>query len=346
MILTGLLLLVSTSRAEPPQDPSDRPFTLSWEAALGAQWVAWVGDESAIARLDPIPTESVRIVQSALGIEITGPLNSYAALRVEEGLVHAGGLESAEALVGIQSSNRVFGAWVGRNDLEVSRDRDYEPEQLIHSVRPVLSRVTLPIHAGAAAVSAAWPERASLEAGVAYPSLTADAPYVRARVRLHPLGTMPEAQDGYAEGVRFQLGGAALWHPSPSLGTSLWTDADAELRWRWWMLSAGWIRFDGPQLSQELLAELGGRLFGVRRADLYAYGRVERATGLEDGEDARWLGAGRLCWRAAEGRVRVYTELTMSREQGTAPADGDVVVLDPSIERRNGTAALGLQLHW
>ena len=123
--------------------------------ALGAQALVYVGDASDVTRYDPVATETVRVVPAAVSVTVTRPLggvDAWAALRMEEGTVHAGGLEAAEARVGVTRGGWL-GAWVGRADLPLSFDREYEAEDLTFSVRPLLSRAVLPLHATGAGLT-------------------------------------------------------------------------------------------------------------------------------------------------------------------------------------------------
>lgn len=323
------------------------PFEIHAHASLGAQWLPWVGAEAAVARLDPVNAPGVRVVQSALELELEGPVGSWATFRVEEGVVHAGGLEAAEAALGFRTANGVASAWIGRDDLPVSLDRVYEPEALVHSTRLLVSRASLPLHVGGATTQLAWPERARLRGGVAYGSAAADAPYLWARAELHPLGAPPHRQDDAVEGFALQLAGGALRHASPSLGMGWLQSADAELRYGPWLLSGGWLRFAQAQDWREAWVELGGPIAPLPEGDLHLLLRGERVTGLELGEDARYLGAARLTWRAAEAHVRLYAETLLSRELGDGVVDGeDLPSLARGVERPNGTTAVGLQFTW
>jgi hypothetical protein len=317
-------------------------------AALGAQWVARVGDDSDLARYDAFPTAQVRGAQSALDAHFSGPAGAWGTVRVEEGIFHAGGLEAGEAWIGLRETGGWIGAWIGRNDLVVTRDRSREAEDLTFSVRPVVSRTLLPQHVDGAALDLAWPERVSARAGVAYATRNADAPTWYGRLSVHPLGPVPDREDARVDGFRFRLGAGGLRMDSEGLGRSTVLAGDLELRWGPVELAGEWVRHDlDDRRREELLAEAGAALFPVGGGDVHAQARVSRATGLVDGEDARWLPAGRVTWRGAASRVNVYVEALLSREQGRAAADDEaVVVLDDSIERANDSLALGALLRW
>ena len=53
-------------------------------ATLGAQWIGLVGEDAALARLDWIQLPGVRMAQSALEVEVSGPQGTFAEIRVEE----------------------------------------------------------------------------------------------------------------------------------------------------------------------------------------------------------------------------------------------------------------------
>lgn len=344
-----LLLLLPAAVAGEPHD-TDRLADWDFEvhATLGAQWVAWVGDDSDLARYDAFPTEQVRGAQSALDAHFFGPAGAYGTIRVEEGIFHAGGLEAGEAWLGLRQESGWIAAWVGRNDLVVTRDRSRESEDLVFSVRPLVSRTILPLHVDGAALDLAWPDRVSARAGVAYGTRNADAPTWYGRLAVHPLGPLPHRQDERVDGFVFQVAGAALRTDSEGLGRSTVLSSDVELRLGPAELAAEWVRHDlDEQRREELLAEAGSALFPLFDGDVHAQARVSRATGLADGEDARWLPAARVTWRSADARVNVYAEALLSREQGSAAdADEAVVVLDDSIERANDSVAVGALLRW
>jgi hypothetical protein len=317
-------------------------FQISGDAALGAQALPYVGDDADVTRLDPVATETVRVLPAAAALRLDGPDGFYGALRVEEGVVHAGGLEAAEARVGWRH------AWtdgsLGRDDVPLTRDRELEAEDLVFSVRPVLSRDLLPLHATGARAVATWPgERGSLAVGASWPALTSDAPWTWARLTVSPLGPLPEEQDARPGSPRIQLGGAIARMDSPTLGESVLLAGDLSVAWGRVFGDAGWIHaVDGPE---EWLAEAGVAIGPSQGPDVHVAARGERATGLEEGEDARWLASARVALRLHDRRVELYAEGLHSIEQGSATRPGeDVVVLNDSIERSNDLLAFGVLL--
>jgi len=325
------------------------PVEVEVEAALGAQWVPLVGGEAALVRQDWIQLPGARLAQSVLALEVAGPLHTHAELRIEEGVFHAGGLEAAEAILGWAEPTGHGGLWVGRGDLPVTPDRRIEAEDHALSVRPVVSRAALPLHAGGVGADVAWPERASLAGGLAYASATTDAPYRWARAELTPLGPPTSRQDLPEDGLTLHLGGAVLSRVSDTVSDVWLTSADGALRWGPLLLGGGWVRarIDGStsQELEEVLAELGLRGPSWSWGSLGLFTRGERATGLEAGEEARLLGTARLSWLDPDARLTVYVEGTLSREQA-APASEGVVDLGRGIERPNDTLALGGLLRW
>ena len=70
------------------------------------------------------------------------PTSTFAEIRVEEGIFHAGALEAGEALVGWSPRNELV-LWIGRTDVPVTLDRIREPEDDALSIRPVVSRISI-----------------------------------------------------------------------------------------------------------------------------------------------------------------------------------------------------------
>ena len=349
MLLLACLLIARVEAHDEYPEPTFRISRAEGQvhAALGARWTAAVQDDADLSSLDAVATPQVTLAQSALEVGLSSPVDPdghvrvRALLRVEEGIVHAGGLEAGEAWVGLDALGQVLAMQLGRDDLPVTRDRRTELEEQPHALRPALSRTALPVHADGAALTLSWPRLASAQGGLSWQSRTADAPMQWTRVDLSPLAR--------TEGpFSVELGGAALRHPSPSLGTSTLWVADGQLGLGPVRLAGGWQRFDRPTgLLQETLAEVGLDLRLVGLHHLAVDLRGERVVGLVDGEDARWLGTGRLAWRhAADPDVQGYVEALLSREQGSVAASDDVLVFDDRIERRNDALALGLLTRW
>ncbi|MCK6502097.1 hypothetical protein L6R53_01605 [Myxococcota bacterium] len=348
MLLLACLLIATVEAHDEYPEPTFRISRAEGQvhAALGARWTAAVQDEADLTLLDPVANPQVGLAQSALEVGLSSPVDPQghvrvqALLRVEEGIVHAGGLEAGEAWVGLDALDQVLAVQLGRDDLPVTRDRLSELEDQPHALRPALSRSALPVHADGAALALAWPRIASARGGLAWQTRTSDAPMQWARLNLSPLGR--------AEGpLSVELGGAFLRHPSPSLGTSVLWVADGQLRAGPVRVGGGWQRFDRPTgLLQEILAEVGLDLPLVGLHHLALDLRGERVVGLVSGEDARWLGTGRVAWaHQADPDVQGYVEALLSREQGTV-ATADVQVLDDRIERRNDALALGILTRW
>jgi hypothetical protein len=320
-------------------------FDVAVDGALGAEILPYVGDDADVTRFDPFATEAVRVVPAAVGVHLAGPGGVFGALRVEEGVVHAGGLEAAEARVGWAQPKGWIAASLGRGDVPLTRDRDLEVEDLVFSVRPVLSRAFLPLHATGANATFAWPDRAHAELGASWPALTSDAPYLWARLAIHPLGSLADAQDAPADGPRVQLAGGIARLDSPSIGQQLLLAGDLSVVWGPVFADAGWIRAADTTTRDEWLGEAGVGIGRRTGPQVHVAARMEHVTGLEPGEDARWIAAGRVALRLREGHVSVYAEALHSIEVGAAAsADEDVVVLDDSIERANDSVALGVLL--
>jgi hypothetical protein len=313
-----LLMLLLTAGGVSYGAPAGEGVEVS--AALGAVWDPWVGEEAALTALDPVATEGVRVVQSALAVEAHGPVGSHALLRVEEGIFHAGALEAAEAQVGWLAPGGFGEASVGRADIPGTADRDWEPEAQIFAVRPLLSRVLLPNHAAGVGATVAYPDRASLRAGLSYLTATADAPFRWARLRVHPLGPPPEREDAAVDGLALTASAGWLGLDSEAQGELRLLDADLDLRWRF--------------------VALGGEGVWVKASS--APPRQERVTGVVEGEDARWLLSARLAFRSADARFVPFVEAALSREAGTGVAAGeDVVALSRGLERVNDRLSLG-----
>lgn len=326
------------------------PFTLTGEAALGARAWVWVGEAADTTRYDPVNTEGVGIAPLALEGEARTEAGLFALVRLEEGVVHAGAVEAAEARVGWAAPAGWGELWLGRGDLPVTRDRLREPEDRALGLSPVLSRATLPWHATGAAGSLCWPEKITLQGGLSYSAPSSDAPWAWGRLDLHPLGAPPDDERRSADGLVFGLGAGLAALRSPSLGDSRLLSADAELRWGTWLLSGGntstLARDTGGEETRRAAwnAQIGGGL-DLRQTTLRATLRAERATGLEAGEDARWLGAGRLSLLRQDAAIEGFVEWLLSAEQGDGVEDGeDVVVLGRGVERANDALAIGLRL--
>lgn len=125
--------------------PAPRCGFVNLIGALGVQAVPYVEQDADLLALDPVQNEGIRVIPAVLSATLRAPYGVEARLRVEEGQVHAGGLELAEAKLGMQ--HPIAGFWLGRGDLPVSRDRELESEALLYSTRPPLSRTLLPLHA-------------------------------------------------------------------------------------------------------------------------------------------------------------------------------------------------------
>lgn len=336
------LLLIGAALAHPPS-PSHTAdvagLTLGVSGTLGARWAVAVGDEAELARLDPIVREGVSVYP--LGVTLSAASGAgYALLRVEEGLAHAGSLEAAEARLGADVG--WGGVWLGRGDLPVTRDRAREMEDRPLTIAPLLSRAYLPQHAAGAAATVRWPERGELSAGLSWPTTTADAPYAWGRVTAHPLGEPTTDETDPVDRLVPAVSVGALQQRSPTLGTRQLLSADAELRWRSWGATAGWIQYTDPDAThRQWLAALWGPLVPLGpRQDLHATARVERLLdGVIDDEDGRWIGAARLAWR--RDQATVYVEGLHSREQGQLEPEGDIVVLDSQVAWANDALLLG-----
>lgn len=325
------------------------PFALHGEAALGARAWVLVGDEADTTRYDPVATEGVGVSPLALEGLAQTEGGVYALLRLEEGVIHAGAVEAAEARLGWAAPGGQGELWLGRGDLPVTRDRGREPEDQALGLAPILSRTLLPWHATGAAGALAWPERATLQAGLAWTTASADAPWTWGRLDLHPLGPVPDDERVNSVTPTFVLGGGLARLDSPSLGQSLLWTADGELRLGPLLLGGGWTgteQGEGEERSSRraVHAQAGGGLLTVRNITLHAMLRGERATGIEAGEDARWLGAGRLSLSAHEAALEGYAELLLCRERGDGVEAGeDVVALGRGVERQNDALSLGLR---
>jgi hypothetical protein len=338
-----LLMLLLTAGGVSYGAPAGEGVEVS--AALGAVWDPWVGEEAALTALDPVATEGVRVVQSALAVEAHGPVGSHALLRVEEGIFHAGALEAAEAQVGWLAPGGFGEASVGRADIPGTADRDWEPEAQIFAVRPLLSRVLLPNHAAGVGATVAYPDRASLRAGLSYLTATADAPFRWARLRVHPLGPPPEREDAAVDGLALTASAGWLGLDSEAQGELRLLDADLDLRWRFVALGGEgvWVKASSAPPRQEWILRAQSLLCPLPKgSDLHLALRGERVTGVVEGEDARWLLSARLAFRSADARFVPFVEAALSREAGTGVAAGeDVVALSRGLERVNDRLSLG-----
>lgn len=321
-------------------------LTLTAEAALGAELAAWVGEEADVLAWDPWATEGVRMAASALGLEVEHEVGAFAELRVEEGVVHAGGLEAAEATVGWKGGE--WGEWwVGRGDLGVTLDRAVEAEDLGLSTRPVVSRAALPLHASGVGGELGWEERVEVAGGAAWSSSTADAPWLWARLEVAPLGERPERLDAPVEGLRGSAGAGAAWLRSAALGEQRLLTGDLSLRFRAAALDVAALHLHTPDAPDrlELWAQAGTRLARAGEGDLHLLVRQERVTGLAEGERARWLTTGRLAWRSADLGVVPYLHATVSRETGSGVAAGEDAV-GLGAERANDVYGAGMLLRF
>ncbi len=313
-------------------------FSLDLEGAIGVQAVPYVEKDADLLALDPVNNEGIRVLPAALSATFGAPYGVEARLRVEEGQVHAGGLELAEAKLGIQ--HPIAGFWLGRGDLPVSRDREIESEGLLYSTRPLLSRALLPLHANGFGGHLSWPERLTVEAGGAWPALSSDAPWWWGRLRLHPLGELPEREDAWVEKPVFQVAGGAAGMDSPSLGRSLLLDVDGSLRYRWIGLDLGWLRQSGAKTVHEIFVSTSAICINT---DLLALGlglRGERSWGSE--AEQRWIGSSRLYGTLKPAFLTLYLEAYLPIEDGEAPPQPGVVLLDRSLERANNWGTVGL----
>jgi len=341
-----LLWAVAVATADEPTD-GPPPIALSWAFTLGAQAMPRVGDESSTLLGDAVSSEGVRVVPLVGEVGARGPLSTFAVVRVEDGLFQAGALEASEARVGFVSSKGIGGLWVGRSDLLFSRDRDVEAEDQTFSLRPMLSRLALPLHMSGTGFALAVPERITAEGGLAYATATADAPYRWGRLRVHPLGALPDRTDGFSEGLRVQLAGGLVDLQSEALGSERLWAADLTL-------TAGPLQVSGgaqheasagedPRWSS--VVEAGSRVLALPGGDLHLALRGERVVGFDVGDTPRWLGALRLAARDPSGRATIYGEYFLSREPGTGLAPGaDGVGLPGGAERDNDLLTVGLTL--
>ncbi len=353
--MTPILLAASALAGAPgPQASVEAgPFRLSGEAALGARAWVWVGEDAETTRYDPVATEGVAVVPLALEGEARTARGLFALVRIEEGVIHAGAVEAAEARLGVEAPGGWGELWLGRGDLPVTRDRTREPEDLALGLSPVLSRATLPWHAAGAAGGLSWPERASLRAGLAYTAPSSDAPWLWSRLDLHPLGAPPADERLRVAAFTADLGAGLATLDSPSLGRTRMLSGDLELRWGPALLAGGYTRVDGEDAGGAQTAraawdlQAGAGVLDLGPTTLRVALRAERATGLEEGEDARWLGLGRLSLTDPDAAVEAFVEALLSREQGDGVSEGeDVVVLGRGVERANDAISVGLRMRW
>lgn len=302
------------------------PWSISW--ALGARGLVWVGDEADLTRYDPVAAENVQVIPAALELEYQ-PADWFARVRVEEGLIHAGGLEAAEASVGWARPWAEVA--LGRDDLPVSADREVETEELGFFFRPVLSRSVLPLHTTGVRASFAWPTRASLTTGLSWPTPTADAPYRWARASIGPL-------------VGLRLGGALLSLDSAATGRFTWIAADGAWSLGPVTVAGGWNQAVDTQKRWQWQAELRGELFPERAQGGVIGARVEQVFGLEEQEDSRWLLTSRAGVRLRPEGVLLYVEAQHAAEVGTLPVTPGVVVVEDGVARANDVVAVGLMI--
>ncbi len=308
-------------------------WSLEIEAAVGARAAVYVGDEADTLALDPVATEGVTVFPAALGVHATR-LPWFLGLRVEEGTVHAGGLELGEARVGARAGDWAE-IWMGRDDVVFMLDREEEPEVLSIGVRPALSRAWLPLHSTGLGAGVRLADRAKLDVSAQYASATADAPYLLARGGVVPLRTGE---------LSLALGGAIAYLPSPSLGTQLGYTFDLDARHGEQRLVAGFTSVSRDELPamQGVLLGVDTRLFPRRALSPALAFRGERLTGLDPEEDARWLASSRLGLRFLDRHAEAYVEYLHATEEGEVSAAADVVILDNRVERDNDVLQLGL----
>ncbi len=313
-------------------------LALDLEGAIGVQAVPYVEQDADLLALDPVNNEGIRVIPAALSATLRAPYGVEARLRVEEGQVHAGGLELAEAKLGIQ--HPIAGFWLGRGDLPVSRDRELESEGLLYSTRPLLSRALLPLHANGVGGYLSWPEQLTLEVGGAWPALSSDAPWWWGRLRLHPLGELPEREDLRPERPAFQVAAGIAGMDSPSLGRSLLVVVDGSARLGPVGLDLGWLRLSGKQTVQEIVLSVSAVLLDKEPFSLGVGLREERSWGQE--AEQRWISSSRLYGTWKPAFLTLYVEAYLPIEDGEAPAKPGVVLLDRSLERANNWGAVGL----
>ena len=353
------LLLALGGSASAHDDVEGPPaFTLGdfegwFGASLGLQLMGWVGDEADITRFDPVRTEGVRSVQSSLELNLRGPHWTLAHVRLEEGMAHAGGLESSEAELGIMEPEGRTWLVVGRGDLAVTWDRVREAEGLLFVDRPSLSASFLPLHVNSVRTGVSAERLGTVQVGLSWAAATSDAPYRWARVDLHPLGETGLYQDTPAEGLRVRLGAGALSLDSESLGARSLLTADGELQLQRHTLGGGWQRWvEEPGTQEELVRSAAQAFLGLQVLQLGQHAfRVdlsgERVVGLLDDEDVRLVGNARLAWQPLETAFTAYVGTRLSREQGSTVAPGeDVVDLGRGIERANDIVNLGFLARW
>lgn len=322
-------------------------------ASLGIQWLARVGEEAEQTKLDPVLREGVRAVQGSLDLALRGPSWTLAHLRVEEGLVHAGGLEAAEAELGLREPEG--GAWfiVGRGDLFVTWDRLREAEGLLFADRPGISRTLLPLHVNSVRAGAASERVGAVQAGLSWAAATSDAPYRWVRADVHPLGEPGLYQDSHVEGPRVRLGGTFLDLDSPTLGGRRLLGADGEVQLGHHTLGGGWQRWEESPLLGAATVRSGAQAFvGLQVLELGPHAlrldlQGERAAALVDGEEARLVGQARVAWQPLEAAFTGYVGARIQREQGSAVSPGeDVVDLGRGVERANDVVHLGFLARW
>lgn len=346
----SLLIALGGAALAQPAPPSglqlaQGPWKLMVHPTLGAQWMAWVGDDASVRGGDPAVTEGVRLAQTALEFEMQGPAGAFATLRGEEGLAQ-GDPDALEAWVGVALAGGKGGVWIGQNDLPVTRDRGRENDGLALSWRPVLSTRAAALHPAGAGLGLAVPGRVSMRGGAAYDRVGTDAPMWWGRLDLHPLGPPPERQDQRVERVAFLLGGGALRHRSSVVGdTGLWT-GDLELRLGPVELSGAWVGLWETSVlgvetaSEEWVLTAGTVVAPLPDGDLHLQLRAERITGLWVDESVRWVPTGRLSWRTGAGALEAYIEGRLSFE---VPEAG---VSRERVARSNDVAGVGLVARW
>ena len=329
--------------ASPPVFDADG-WHVELGVALGIRAAVYVGDESDIVQADIATTEGVGIAPLGLGVVASrGPF--FGELRIEEGTVHAGGVEAAGARLGVRDSAGIASFSAGRSDVEFTSDRTTEPEDRLFSIRPMLSTALLPLHATGGFGTLAWPDRVELRTAVVFTSITSDAPWMIARADVYPLGELPLRAGAGTPGIRFDLGGGVAYQNSPSLGETLGWTADATLAAGPVYLSAGWISGVDSAVRSDGYAELAGRLFPEKAISPLAALRGERATGFGE-EDERWLVGGRIQADIRRWHVAPWIEFHHSEETGTGDVPDDVVVLQASAERDNDVLFVGALARW
>ncbi len=344
LVLALALLCIDPAQAQAPAPPP-RGLKLSqgaWKAQIdAADLPAGFGvmvQEVAPGSLDLGPRPPLRLSQTAAEIALQGPAGFVVDLRAEDGLLGPDPAHAVEAWAGVALARGSLGLWMGRNDLPVTRDRLRENEELALSWRPLLSTAAGPLNVDGVGLGLAWPGKLTLRGGAAWPDLGEQAPRLWFRGDIHPMGPPPDREDDAVPAFAFRVGGGGFQDRGTGLG--LW-DADLELRLGPAVLGADWIQLRGtgqePPLREWILS-LGSEILPLANGGISLHLRGERLTGLDPAEGARWLPAGRLAWRGADGAVQIYAESALSFEVPELPA--------LPIARENGLVALGMLARW